>query len=59
MTNADWEDMNVKTTGTIELYLTGEVMYNVMDETSTAGLWLKLESLYMTESLSNKFYLKK
>ena len=37
----------------------GKVMYNDMDETLAAKLWLKLENLYMTKSLSNKLYLKK
>ena len=57
--DAEWEDMDVKAAGTIELCLADEVMYNIMDETMTARLWLKLESLYMTKNLSNKFYLKK
>ena len=30
--NEDWEEMDLKATGTIQLYLTDEVMYNVMDE---------------------------
>ena len=34
-------------------------MYNVMDEEMTTGLWLKLETLYMMKSISNKLYLKK
>ena len=51
--------MDVKTAGTIELCLANEVRYNVMDETAAVRLWLKLESLYMTKSLSNKLYLKK
>ena len=36
MTDADWEDMDIKATGAIELCLTDEVIYNVMDETSAA-----------------------
>lgn len=28
-------------------------MYIVIDKTSVAGLWLKLENLYMMKSLSN------
>lgn len=42
----------------IELCLAYEVMYNITMEISTIGLWLKLEGLYMTKSLSNKLYLK-
>ena len=29
----------------------------VADESTTYGLWLKLESLYMTKSLTNQLYL--
>jgi len=31
----------------------------VMNEEITAGLWYRLESLYMTRSLSNKLFIKK
>ena len=51
--------MNLKEPRTIQLCLTGEVMYNVMDEETTTGLWSRLKTLYMTKSLSNKLYLKK
>jgi hypothetical protein len=33
-------------------------MYHVMDEESPAAVWLKLESRYMSKSLTNKLYLK-
>ena len=59
LTDTDWEDMDVKAASTIELCLVDEMLYNDMDENSAAGLWLKLESLYMMKSLSNKLYLKK
>uniref|UniRef100_A0A2N9FA25 Integrase catalytic domain-containing protein n=1 Tax=Fagus sylvatica TaxID=28930 RepID=A0A2N9FA25_FAGSY len=35
-----------------------EVMYNVMEENSTAGIWLNLEKRYMSKSLTNKLHLK-
>jgi len=56
--NKDWEEINLKTASTIQLCLTDEVMHNVMDEETVTGLWSKLETLYMTKSLSNKLYLK-
>jgi hypothetical protein len=59
MTDEDWEEIDLKAASTIQLCLADEVMYNVMDEETATGLWLKLESLYMTKSLSNKLYLKK
>ena len=34
-------------------------MYNVMNEETATELWSRLETLYMTKSLSNKLYLKK
>ena len=35
------------------------VLYNVMNEKTTAALWCMLESLYMAKSLSNKLFMKK
>jgi hypothetical protein len=43
---------------TIRLCLGDDVMYHVMDEESSAAVWLKLESRYMSKSLTNKLYLK-
>ena len=39
--------------------LANKVMYNVMDEKTVTGFWSRLETLYMTKSLSNELYLKK
>ncbi|GKD87249.1 hypothetical protein Tco_1358403, partial [Tanacetum coccineum] len=41
------------------LCLDNKVLRGVNKEDSAAGVWLKLETLYMTKSLANKFYLKK
>ena len=38
---------------------TYEVIYNVMYEETSMGLWSRLDTLYMMKSLSNKLYLKK
>jgi len=43
----------------IILCLSNEVLYNMMNEESTAALWCRLESLYLTKSLSNKLFMKK
>ena len=51
--------MDQKAVSSIELCLADEVLSNTMGETTAAGLWSKLESLYMTKSLSNVLYLKK
>ena len=42
----------------IKLCLVNDVMYHVMDEESPTIIWLKLESRYMSKSLTNKLYLK-
>nr|GEX57920.1 retrovirus-related Pol polyprotein from transposon TNT 1-94 [Tanacetum cinerariifolium] len=41
------------------LCLDNKVLREVNKEDSAAGVWLKLETLYMTKSLANKLYLKK
>nr|GEW11025.1 retrovirus-related Pol polyprotein from transposon TNT 1-94 [Tanacetum cinerariifolium] len=47
-----------KALATIQLFLTREVLREVIHETNATGLWLKLQSLYMTKSLANKLRLK-
>ncbi|GJU97609.1 zinc finger, CCHC-type containing protein [Tanacetum coccineum] len=41
------------------LCLDNKVLREVNKESSAAGVWLKLKTLYMTKSLANKLYLKK
>jgi hypothetical protein len=36
-----------------------EVLFNIIEEETTTGLWNRLESLYMTKSLKNKIFLKR
>ncbi|KAL1191959.1 Retrovirus-related Pol polyprotein from transposon TNT 1-94 [Cardamine amara subsp. amara] len=48
-----------KAHSTILLCLEDEVIIEVSDETTVAGLWKKLESLYMTKSLQKKLLLKR
>jgi len=43
---------------TLILHLGDRVLREVSKETTAAGIWLKLESLYMTKSLSNRVLLK-
>ncbi|KAL1564721.1 Integrase catalytic domain-containing protein [Salvia divinorum] len=42
----------------IILCLSDKVLREVSKETTAAGVWLKLESLYMTKSLANRLYMK-
>ena len=44
---------------TIRLSLTLEIKYSVLNEKSPSDLWAKLEKIYMSNSLTNRLYLKK
>jgi len=59
MSDEDWEQLDLKAASTIQFYLANEIMYNMIDEEMATGLWSRLETLYITKSLSNKMYLKK
>jgi hypothetical protein len=59
MTDEDWEDLDARALSTIRLCLADEVLFNIVEEKTTTGLWTKLESLYMTKNLSNKIFLKR
>ena len=47
-----------KAHNTILLSLGDKVLRHVSKEMTTSGLWVKLESLFMTKSLINRLYLK-
>jgi hypothetical protein len=59
MTNEEWEELDAKALSTIRLCLADEVLFNIVGEDTTIGLWSKLESLYMTKSLTSRIFLKK
>ena len=42
----------------IVLNLTDKVLREVSKETTAYGVWVKLESLYITKSLANQLYMK-
>ena len=52
------QDMQYKAYSTLILNLTDRVLREVSKEDTTAGVWPKLESLYMTKSLANRLHLK-
>ena len=59
----DWsaeekEDALNRAHSAIMLSLSDEVLREMENETTAAGLWLKLESIYMTKSFTNRLYLK-
>ena len=43
----DWKELEAKVVAVIRLCLADNVMYHVMDDESPAGIWLKLESIYV------------
>lgn len=51
--------MDARAVSTIRLCLVDEVLFNIVGESTTAGLWKKLETLYMIKYLTNKIYLKR
>ena len=59
MEDNEWNDIDFRAKATIILCLSDELLYNVMNEETTADLWCRLESLYMTKSLSNNLFMKK
>jgi len=54
MKDDEWNDIDFRKKTTIILCLSDELLYNIMDDETTNGLWCRLESLYMMKSLSNK-----
>ena len=50
--------MDEKALSAIQLCLSREVLREFINEKTAAGIWSKLESLYMTKSLANKLRLK-
>ncbi|GJT21706.1 hypothetical protein Tco_0891643 [Tanacetum coccineum] len=58
MTDAKYNSQDEKAHSIILLCLSDEVIYEVADEETAAGVWKKLEKLYMTKSLINKLLLK-
>ena len=59
MTDDEWEDLDAKALSTICLCLADDVLFNIIGETSAVSLWNKLESQYMTKSITNRIYLKR
>nr|GEY43370.1 retrovirus-related Pol polyprotein from transposon TNT 1-94 [Tanacetum cinerariifolium] len=52
-------ELNKKAHSAVILCLGNKVLREVTGDTTAAGVWSKLETLYMTKSLANKLYLKK
>jgi hypothetical protein len=59
ITDDDWDEMDARALSAIRLCLADDVLFNIVSEKTTIGLWTKLESLYMTKSLTSRIYLKR
>ena len=57
-TDDEGGDLDSKALRTIRLCLVNDVLFNINGETSATSLWYKLESVYMTKSVTNIIYLK-
>jgi hypothetical protein len=58
ITDEDWDEMDARALSAIHLCLANDVLFNIVTENTTTGLWSKLESLYMMKSLKNMIFLK-
>ena len=58
-TSEEVAEIHKKARSTIILSLRDLVITEVAKEKTIAGLWGKLENLYMTKSLVNKLYIKR
>ena len=58
MITTRWEEIDTKALLTIQLCRSNEVLRELVKETTTMRIWEKLESLYMTKSVTNKLLLK-
>jgi len=55
----DRDEMDARALSAIHLCLVDDVLFNIVTEETTVGLWSNLESLYMMKSLKNKIFLKR
>lgn len=58
MTDDEWNELDGRALSGIRLCLADDVLFNIVSEKTVAGLWTKLEKLYMTKSLTNRILLK-
>lgn len=58
MSDEDWE-MEEMAISAIRITLHNEILFNIMNVESAPKLWAKLETIYISKSLTNKLFLKK
>ena len=59
MKDEEWEVLNRKTLGTIQLWLASSVTFNISKEKTIEGVMSALSKLYKKPSASNKVFLMK
>ena len=59
LTDDEWEEREEKALSVIQLCLAPHVLREVLDKITAVSLYVWLQELYMTESLTNKIQLKK
>ena len=57
-TEEDWDKMNRTVCGLIRSYLTQDIKYHVLHETSVRQLWEILEKKYLTKNVESRLQLK-
>ena len=58
MTDDEWSDLDERALSGIRLCLADDVLFNIVSDKTAAGLWTKIEKLYMKKSLTNRIILK-
>ena len=58
LSDEEKEDLLERAHSAILLSLGDKVLREIVDKETAVGLWLKLESRYMTKSLTNRLYMK-
>jgi hypothetical protein len=59
ITYEHWDEIDVRELSAIRLCLDDDVLFNIVVEKTSMGLWMKMESLYMKKSLTNRIFLKR
>ena len=59
LSDEEKDELLEKAYGQILLFLSDGALWKVVQEKTAAGIWQKLENLYITKSLTNRLYLKK
>jgi hypothetical protein len=54
----EWDEIDARALSAIRLCLDDDVLFNFVSKKTTTSLWTKLESLYMTKSLTNMMFVK-